>query len=104
MRGYDSVTGDLTPILIAADVLMFLTILWRRRRRRARTGRDGPLPLAVVERRTGVSDSRHGQRLMAGREMCQRLRGRTLWVATVLILLGVAATIFIPVATHGKPH
>ena len=42
--------------------------------------------------------------LVAGREICQRLRGRTLRVATVLILLGVAAIIVIPVATHGKPH
>jgi hypothetical protein len=103
MRGYDSVRGDLTPILIAADVLMFLAALWRRRRRRARTGRDGPLRWRLSTAARVYPILIMGS-LMAGREMCQRLRGRTLWVATVLILLGVAATIVIPVATHGKPH
>lgn len=42
--------------------------------------------------------------LVARREIRQRLRGRVFRVATVMLLLGVAAAIVIPVATKGKPH
>lgn len=43
-------------------------------------------------------------RLVALREIRQRLRGRVFRVATLLILLGVAAAVVIPAATKGKSH
>ena len=42
--------------------------------------------------------------LVAGREIRQRVRGRTFRVATVLLLLGVAAAVIIPAVSHGKAH
>ena len=41
-------------------------------------------------------------RLVAGREVRQRLRGRAFRVATLLLLLGLAAAIVVPVATKSK--
>lgn len=43
-------------------------------------------------------------RLVALREIRQRLRGRVFRVATLLILIGVAAAVIIPAATKGKSH
>lgn len=43
-------------------------------------------------------------RLVALREIRQRLRGRVFRVATLLILVGVAAAVIIPAATKGKSH
>lgn len=43
-------------------------------------------------------------RLVALREIRQRLRGRVFRVATLLILVGVAAAVVIPAKTKGKSH
>jgi ABC-2 type transport system permease protein len=42
--------------------------------------------------------------LIAAREVRQRLRGRAFRIATLLLLLGVAAAVIVPVATKGKTH
>ena len=42
--------------------------------------------------------------LIAAREVRQRLRGRAFRVATLLLLVGVAAAVIVPVATKGKSH
>ncbi|MEO6500792.1 MAG: ABC transporter permease [Jatrophihabitantaceae bacterium] len=96
-------SSDLRPILIAAAALTFLAVLWRPRRRRARTGQDGPSRwrLLTPAREYPILGM---VGLVAGREIRQRLRGRTFRVATALILLGVTAAIVIPIATRGKPH
>lgn len=59
----------------------------------------------------GIADQRRTTRLaprsglvglIAGREIRQRLRGRMFRVATLLLLVGVAAAVVIPAATKGK--
>lgn len=42
--------------------------------------------------------------LVAGREIRQRLRGRSFRIATILLLLGVAAAVLIPAVTRGRSH
>jgi len=85
----------LVPLLILVAVLALAVVRLRRRAERGvsdtPTGARAPLVFGV----TG---------LVAQREIRQRLRGRAFRIATVLLLLGVAAAIVIPVATKGKPH
>ena len=96
-------SGQLAPILIAAVALTFAGFQWRRRTG-TRAGRDAPLRRAVQAAGDRGAPVLGVVGLVAGREIRQRLRGRTFRVATVLFLLGVAAAIVIPVATGGKPH
>jgi ABC-2 type transport system permease protein len=54
---------------------------------------------------SGPPPARYGVvRLIAGREIRQRLRGRVFRIATLVLLIGVAAAVVIPAATKGKPH
>ena len=84
------------PILILA-ALLFIAL---RARSRAGTARGST---TVGERRSARAKPRLGViGLVAGREIRQRLRGRMFRVATLLLLLGVAAAVVIPVATKGN--
>jgi len=97
-------TGHLASIAIVAVALTFVGSRWRRRRTDVRASRLAPLRRTVQaggDRRAAVLGV---VGLVAGREIRQRLRGRTFRVATALILLGVTAAIVIPIATRGKPH
>jgi ABC-2 type transport system permease protein len=101
---------QLIPVLVLAAALVFAVL---RRRRRTGTGADGAQGGTGAGARPGTAagGARTGWRvsrlfgvtgLVAGREVRQRLRGRVFRVATVLLLLGVAAAIIIPVATRGE--
>jgi len=89
------------PLVILAVMLIFVAV--RRRQR----GRIGGIRSPLVRRR--ASDTA-GERspvlgvvgLVAGREIRQRVRGRIFRVATVLLVLGVAAAVVIPAETKGK--
>ena len=89
------------PVVILAVVLVFVAV---RLRRRGRTGGTGSL----LARRPASGRAGDGAPvlgvvgLVAGREIRQRVRGRIFRVATVLLVLGVAAAIIIPAATKGK--
>lgn len=98
---------QLTPVVILAAALLFTVVRFRQRRGLARFG-------AVIRRRRSADSPATGQDgrsaplllgvtgLVAAREMRQRLRGRIFRVATVLLLVGVAAAIVLPVVTEGK--
>jgi ABC-2 type transport system permease protein len=91
------------PVVILAAVLVFVVV---RLRRRGRVGANGSL-LA-----RGRASDAAGDRapvlgvigLVAAREIRQRLRGRVFRVATVLLVLGVAAAVVIPAETKGNSH
>jgi ABC-2 type transport system permease protein len=100
------VTSQLGPVLIAAAALAF--IVYRMRRR----GRFGPGAASGAGHRHGVTGrlSKQGSDrpprlgvvgLVARREIRQRIRGRAFRIATIVLLLGVAAAVVIPVATRG---
>ncbi len=89
------------PVVILAVVLVFVAVRLRQR------GRIGGMGSLLVRRR---KSGRAGEGppllgvvgLVANREIRQRLRGRIFRVATVLLLLGVAAAVVIPAETKGK--
>src|SRR5664279_3747016 len=98
-------TSQLGPILIAAATLAFIAVRLRRRRRagvRAGWGGTARWPLPSARDRESAVFGVVG--LVAVREIRQRLRGRAFKVATVIILLGVAAAVIIPAVTKGKAH
>lgn len=87
---------QLVPVLVLVVALIFAAL--RLRRRSAAGGRllrRRRTPRAVPEL-FGVAG------LIAAREVRQRLRGRVFRIATLLLLVGVAAAVVIPVATKGK--
>lgn len=88
--------GQLAPIVIAAAAVLVIAVRLRRQRGRMRLTFGRRAGARVLDRVTGPVG------LVAAREVRQRLRGRAFRVATVLLQLGVAAAIVIPVATKGK--
>jgi ABC-2 type transport system permease protein len=87
----------LVPVLILVAALLFVVL---RNRRRAGTGRASR---TAGERRGGRATVPFGVvGLIAGREVRQRVRGRVFRVATLMLLLGVAAAVVIPAATKGR--
>jgi hypothetical protein len=91
----------LVPVVIFVVVLLFVAVRLRQR------GRIGGIASLVARRRaSGTAAERPpvlgAVGLVAAREIRQRLRGRIFRVATVLLLLGVAAAVVIPAATKGN--
>jgi ABC-2 type transport system permease protein len=89
------------PVVILAVALIFVAVRLRQR------GRIGGIASLLARRRaSGAAAERPpvlgATGLVAGREIRQRVRGRIFRVATVLLLLGVAAAVVIPAATKGK--
>jgi hypothetical protein len=89
------------PVVILAVALIFVAVRLRQR------GRIGGIASLVARRRaSGTAAERPpvlgAVGLVAAREIRQRLRGRIFRVATVLLLLGVAAAVVIPAATKGN--
>src|SRR5262249_20133465 len=87
--------GQFLPILILAATLVFAAF---RLRRRAATR----TPTAPPERSLAAPAFTGVVGLIAEREVRQRLRGRVFRVATLVLLIGVAAAVVIPVVTKGK--
>lgn len=94
--------SNFAPIVIAAAAVLVIV---------ARLQRRGLLNLKAFGRRNGDNRARPRSDtpprlgevgLVAGREIRQRMRGRTFRIATGLLLLGVTAAVVIPVATKGK--
>lgn len=100
--------NHLVPVLITAAVLVFVAVRLRQRGGQAPSrglGRRRPTGAGSTTGRSARTSPVLGVAgLVAGREIRQRLRGRVFRVATVLLLVGVAAAIIIPAATKGKPH
>lgn len=96
--------STLTPIVIAAAVVVIVARLWRT----GRLGRATDLLRRRPTSSTRVDDDRAPRLgmtgLVAGREIRQRTRGRAFRIATALLLVGVAAAVIIPVATRGGSH
>lgn len=104
---------NIVPQLIAAGVLIFAIIrIWKRRQRnsgdthverptaqRSDTTADTPRALRTIP----LPLSRE-TRLVAAREIRERVRGRMFRIGTLILLAVVAAAIVIPVLTRGKPH
>jgi ABC-2 type transport system permease protein len=89
------------PVVILAVVLVFIAL---RLRQRGRVGGIGSL-LARRHASGGAGDRPPVLGvvgLVAGREIRQRVRGRVFRVATVLLVLGVAAAVVIPAEIKGK--
>ncbi len=85
------------PVIIAA---LAIAVIVKRARRQGVAGAARPAPPArgLVAR---APSSRFV--LVAAREVEQRLRGRTFRVATLIMLIAIAAAIVIPVLRNGKP-
>ncbi len=90
----------LAPVLILIAAALIIVVRLRLRPRR------GPRALRGVGRWVSarVAPAMGPVGLVAGREIRQRVRGRVFRVATLLLLLAVAAAVVIPVATRGKSH
>jgi ABC-2 type transport system permease protein len=89
------------PVIILAMVLVFVVVRLRQR------GRVGGIASLLARRQASGNAAERPPvlgviGLVAAREIRQRLRGRVFRVATVLLLLGVAAAVVIPAATKGK--
>ena len=95
----------LAPIVIAAVAVVVIVY---RLRRQHRTGRPATTWSSLLRSRLGPADDQAPRLgvvgLVAGREVRQRLRGRTFRVATVLLLVGVAAAVIIPAVNHSSSH
>ena len=95
-------TSQLVPVLIAAAALVLILKRLRRQRRARSTASPGHHPRLWPDRSDG-SPALGVIGLVAGREIRQRIRGRSFQVATALLLAGVAAAVVIPVNTRGGP-
>jgi hypothetical protein len=89
------------PVVILAVALIFVAVRLRQR------GRIGGIASLLARRSASDAAAERSPvlgaiGLVAAREVRQRLRGRIFRVATVLLLLGVAAAVVIPAATKGK--
>jgi ABC-2 type transport system permease protein len=91
-------TGQFVPVVILAAGVVVIALRLRRRRGRQQFAASLQTGARMPERISGPVG------LVAAREVRQRLRGRAFRIATVLLLLGVAAAIVIPVATKGRTH
>ena len=85
--------------VLVAVVAVAVAVRIRQRRR----ANASAAPTSAVDRGLRISAILPGViGLVAEREVRQRMRGRVFRVATILLLLGVAAAILIPAATKGK--
>jgi ABC-2 type transport system permease protein len=88
--------GQLVPVVILVAAMLVIALRQRGRRGRVRLAPGRQAGAHVFDRVSGSVG------LVATREVRQRLRGRAFRIATLLLLLGVAAAIIIPVVTKGK--
>lgn len=90
--------GQFVPVVILAAAVLLVAVRLRRQRGRAHFAVGPRVGARVRDRVSGPVG------LVAAREVRQRLRGRAFRIATLLLLLGVAAAIVIPVVAKGKSH